>query len=132
METIITILTLAGFASMIFRGKLIYKNNLVDQVDNSSLVDSSSLLDSSSLVDSSLIGVINEGAALDLGSVESRLKVIIDNFFSEINVNPQFVEQRNTSKWVTDLSEMISTGNLSPEHTEAALKALKEVCLLLP
>ena len=67
METIITILTLAGFASMIFRGKLIYKNNLVDQVDNSSLVDSSSLLDSSSLVDSSLIGVINEGAALDLG-----------------------------------------------------------------
>ena len=56
----------------------------------------------------------------------------MDNFFIEINVNPQFVEQRNTSKWITDLSEMIRTGDLSPEHTEAALKALKEICLLLP
>lgn len=108
METIISIITFAGFASMIFRR---YKINLVDN--------------------SSLVGFINEGT-LDLGNIESRLKVIMDNFFIEINVNPQFVEQRNTSKWITDLSEMIRTGDLSPEHTEAALKALKEICLLLP
>jgi hypothetical protein len=48
------------------------------------------------------------------------------------DLNPQFVEQRNTSEWITDLSEMIRTGDLSPEHIEAALKALKEICLLLP
>lgn len=84
METIISILTFAGFASMIFRR---YKINLVD---NSSLLDNNS----------SLVGFINEGT-LNLGDIDSRLKVIMDNFFIEINVNPQFVEQRNTSEWIT-------------------------------